>query len=456
MIAPIDILNRLPAVLGQDDPGAFVGPLMTLLFILLMIGSAIYNAIKQARQEREKRQRADEEARRERRHAPPQAEADEDTGLSTGPDRGQTRVVTKPRRDPHRRPEEPTNPLDLFLESMGLEERQTERERDETPAAEETRNELRPEDEAAPPPLPGRRPSSPAIERAAERGDVEPSEQSQSTELQEPEGPSDDDRQSAIHADRLARQEAARATQQRVDISKQIARQRQQASRQAGGGPQTAAERHQASRHLERKAQIEHAPEHVREQLRQKAGGEESVVLGRLPATGERYPCQLIDVVDGDTLRVDLDGEPVTVRLIGIEAPSYGEPFYRQASESLGRLVYNKELELEYERPGRRELDSDQKLLAYLFADGWLVNRQLLEQGWVWVFDGHGRRRLRNDLMVAQGQARMRHIGVWRRESETPRERLARVQSGNELVHAIVLSELLKPPRALRGVRKER
>ena len=51
-------------------------------------------------------------------------------------------------------------------------------------------------------------------------------------------------------------------------------------------------------------------------------------------------------VIDGDTLELK-SGK--TVRLVGIDAPNRGEPFYGQALEYTINLVEDKEIKLEYD-----------------------------------------------------------------------------------------------------------
>ena len=89
-------------------------------------------------------------------------------------------------------------------------------------------------------------------------------------------------------------------------------------------------------------------------------------------------------VVDGDTVDVRLDGETVPVRYIGIDTPESGWPADRpeclsgRATQENRRLVGGRTVELVI---GEEPFDRYDRLLAYLFVDGRMVNGELLRLG---------------------------------------------------------------------------
>lgn len=86
----------------------------------------------------------------------------------------------------------------------------------------------------------------------------------------------------------------------------------------------------------------------------------------------------VVEVVDGDTVDVELDGEPETVRLIGINTPERGECLAEEASQRLQELVARAEVELVAD-----ESDRDQygRLLRYVEVDGLDVGAELVRSG---------------------------------------------------------------------------
>ena len=92
-------------------------------------------------------------------------------------------------------------------------------------------------------------------------------------------------------------------------------------------------------------------------------------------------------VADGDTIRVLLHGERVSVRLIGVDTPELSDhfdrgappqPFARQAADFTRARLHGREVELEYDGGGIAATGYG-RTLAYVFlADGTFFNRELL------------------------------------------------------------------------------
>lgn len=106
------------------------------------------------------------------------------------------------------------------------------------------------------------------------------------------------------------------------------------------------------------------------------------------PAAGEL--AQVIDVIDGDTIRIERDdGTVERVRYIGVDTPEIGhavgepdEPFGREATEVNRELVADRSVLLERDVSDRDPYD---RLLRYVWvemADGWrMVNGELVARG---------------------------------------------------------------------------
>jgi micrococcal nuclease len=96
-------------------------------------------------------------------------------------------------------------------------------------------------------------------------------------------------------------------------------------------------------------------------------------------------PHRVIKAVDGDTLRLEMNGVPQTVRLIGVDTPETVhpflgvEPFGPEASAFTKELVTGKEVALEFDI-GRR--DRYGRLLVYaILPDGRELNLLLAQSG---------------------------------------------------------------------------
>lgn len=89
-------------------------------------------------------------------------------------------------------------------------------------------------------------------------------------------------------------------------------------------------------------------------------------------------------VVDGDTVEARIGGEVEDVRLIGVDTPETvkpGEPvqcFGPQASRFANRLLEGRRVRLVF---GAERRDRYDRLLAYAYLDGDLVNAALVRRG---------------------------------------------------------------------------
>ena len=134
------------------------------------------------------------------------------------------------------------------------------------------------------------------------------------------------------------------------------------------------------------------------------------------PSSTGRTPAPVVEVVDGDTIRVDLAGRETAVRLIGIDTPErdgpytsrecYGEEASTFTHDSLtGRTV---ELELDVERTDRFG-----RTLAYVWLDGALFNERLVRSGYAVATTFPPNVRYVERFTAAQRRARAEQRGLW-------------------------------------------
>lgn len=88
---------------------------------------------------------------------------------------------------------------------------------------------------------------------------------------------------------------------------------------------------------------------------------------------------QVIEVIDGDTIRVNIDGDVYSVRYIGINTPERGDTCFQNATNVNADYVENRQVRLVFD-----ESDTDRfgRLLRYVYVDEILVNAELVAGGW--------------------------------------------------------------------------
>ncbi len=125
------------------------------------------------------------------------------------------------------------------------------------------------------------------------------------------------------------------------------------------------------------------------------------------------------DVVDGDTLLVRTGEEPLTVRLIGIDAPERSHPskpkefLADEAAETLSSLCQGKTVRMER---GDEDADRYGRLLRYVYLpapDGRLLNKEMVRQGYARVYRRFPFSR-EAEFSEAEREARQEEKGIWR------------------------------------------
>lgn len=112
--------------------------------------------------------------------------------------------------------------------------------------------------------------------------------------------------------------------------------------------------------------------------------GPEPSAVGSAAAEAERARAEVLRVVDGDTIEVELAGRTEDVRYIGVDTPETVKPgtpvecYGKQASEFNRELVDGERVELVFDRELRDRYD---RLLAYVYVGGTFVNAELVRSG---------------------------------------------------------------------------
>jgi endonuclease YncB( thermonuclease family) len=126
------------------------------------------------------------------------------------------------------------------------------------------------------------------------------------------------------------------------------------------------------------------------------------------PAAPEVLQGVVTQVIDGDTLRFTVAGQPaIEVRLAQIDAPEVCQAWGAEAKRALSELALNKPATL---RPTGR--DRQGRRIGVLLVEGASVGQQLVQEGHAWSLVGrNGRGPLVKEERVAKSLGRGLHAG---------------------------------------------
>ncbi len=91
---------------------------------------------------------------------------------------------------------------------------------------------------------------------------------------------------------------------------------------------------------------------------------------------------RVVNVIDGDTIDVDVNGITYRVRYVGVNTPERDEACYRDATNANKALVEGQTVSLVKDTS---ETDRFDRLLRYVYVGDTFVNRELIVQGYAEV-----------------------------------------------------------------------
>lgn len=137
----------------------------------------------------------------------------------------------------------------------------------------------------------------------------------------------------------------------------------------------------------------------------------------------EKVEVKFNKCVDGDTLKVTMNGEVKTVRFLAIDTPESVHPekeveaFGKEASDYTCKLVTNaKKLYLEYDKNSDKE-DKYGRQLAFVYADDLMVQKELIKVGYAKVAYLYADYTYTKELQTLEKKAKDDKKGIWSDEN---------------------------------------
>lgn len=137
-------------------------------------------------------------------------------------------------------------------------------------------------------------------------------------------------------------------------------------------------------------------------------------------------PYDVVRVVDGDTIIIDLDGQKTRVRFANIDTPESVAPEDTgkvNTEEGVEASDYTKNLlpsgskvYLEYDK---KRTDKYDRVLAYIYLEDGetMIQRLLLKDGMAKVYNDHNNTRYTDEFYRLQDGAKASGLGIWKDSS---------------------------------------
>lgn len=127
----------------------------------------------------------------------------------------------------------------------------------------------------------------------------------------------------------------------------------------------------------------------------------------------------VVEVVDGDTIKINISGKTETLRLIGMDTPETVDPrkpvqcFGKEASNKAKELLSGQKVRIETD-PTQGQLDKYGRTLAYVYRDdGIFYNKYMIEQGYAHEYTYNTPYKYQTEFKAAQKSAEANQAGLW-------------------------------------------
>lgn len=136
-------------------------------------------------------------------------------------------------------------------------------------------------------------------------------------------------------------------------------------------------------------------------------GGNQAAPAQSVPL---RTRAKVTGVIDGNTIRVDIAGQPAVVRYIGVAAPPVGDPLHDASVAVNERWVIGEDVLLEADEAGE---DREGRLLRYVWIREVMVNAVLIAAGLGRNVNRPPNTRYSSAFVEIERNARENGLGMW-------------------------------------------
>ena len=117
------------------------------------------------------------------------------------------------------------------------------------------------------------------------------------------------------------------------------------------------------------------------------------------------FQATVINVIDGDTIKVEHQGSVIKIRLSGIDAPETNQSYGPESRDFLKSMILNKTVNIEGNKKDRYG-----RIIADIILDKVRLNKLLLEEGLAWHYKQYSSD---SELEDAEIRSQKLRKGLW-------------------------------------------
>ena len=121
---------------------------------------------------------------------------------------------------------------------------------------------------------------------------------------------------------------------------------------------------------------------------------------------------ELVETIDGDTVKLTINNELIKVRLSYIDAPELKQPYGEKSRDHLNTLLNEKKIRIREDG-----VDRYSRSLQTLFVGQENINERMVSDGFAWVYKYN---RKNETLINFEKQAKDNNLGLWNRNESRP------------------------------------
>jgi len=120
-------------------------------------------------------------------------------------------------------------------------------------------------------------------------------------------------------------------------------------------------------------------------------------------------------VIDGDSLVISNSGEKIEVRLYGIDAPEYRQPFSNTSRNFVRKKLLGKNVLVE-----PVTVDKYKRKVSIVYHNGTSINHELIKEGLAWVYPRYCKQKICEEWKKSEKGAQAERKKLWSEKNPVP------------------------------------